>query len=35
MLQFWDVDLENSRHESCDDGGGLIFEVISAVEERL
>ena len=35
VLQLWDVDLEDSRHESCDDDGNLIFEVVSAVEERL
>ena len=35
MLQLRDVDLEDSGHESRDDGGNLIFEVVSAVKERL
>lgn len=36
MVQLCDVDLENNRHESHDNGRDLILEVpVSAVEESL
>lgn len=35
IIQFQYIDLEDCSHDSRDDGGDLVLEVVSTIEEHL